>query len=123
MVLRTLLAFGLLSAAAHQLAAQEVFDPSVEEAEFLLQPPAARPEARPTTPSRTVRRPSFREYASLDRVPNMYGDFLGQPFLIDIRAARNFPLQSELPYGAARSFKISENNKPLPMDRIYFNYK
>jgi hypothetical protein len=121
MVARALLTLGLLAAAVNDLAGQEVIDPDVEEAEFLIQQPATQPEARPA-PSRAARRASFREYASLDRVPNMYGDFLGQPFLVDIRAGRNFPLVSELPYGAARSFKISENNKPLPMDRIYFNY-
>jgi hypothetical protein len=105
-----------------QLAAQEFVDAEVQEAEYLLQPPAARPETRPTTPSRAVRRASFREYASLDRVPNMYGDFLGVPFQINFDDDTNRPFQSDLPFGVGRSYKVGENNKPLPMDRIYFNY-
>jgi len=121
MVARVLFTLGLLTAALSGVAGQEFTDPEVQEAEFLIQQPVVQPESRPTTPSRAARRASFREYASLDRVPNMYGDFLAQPFIVAVRGA-NFPLDSELPFGTARSFKISENNKPLPMDRIYFNY-
>src|SRR5262245_6551753 len=121
MLPKTLVTFGLLAAAASQLAAQEDVDSDVQEAEYLFQPPATQPEARPTAPSRAVRRASFREYASLDRVPNMYGDFLGTAF--QVRTVRaNFPFQADLPLAAGRSFKIAENNKPIPMDRIYFNY-
>lgn len=105
------------------------------DAMFATQPssvvqPTPQPEAQPsprrqTTPRRrsVTRRPQFR----LASVPNMFGDiFLGSgglsainsdiaPFGLSVTACS--PLA-----GGARRNKIGENNKALPMNRVYFMY-
>lgn len=51
----------------------------------------------------------------------MFGDLLGgllQTRIVD----SNGTAQAELPLGTGRSYKITENSKPLPMDRLFFNY-
>jgi hypothetical protein len=52
----------------------------------------------------------------------MFGDLnlsLGKLLLTNTDGST---LTSDLPLGGGRSFKIGENNKPIPMDRVYFNY-
>ena len=130
MNLRSLCVLGLLSCCATSATAQqsgqesvrEFLDPEIQEAEFLFQPPATPAETRPTTPSRAGRRAGFREYASLERVPNMYGDLLGGLLQLQLRDPQGGQFAADLPFGAGRSYKIAENTRPIPTDRIYFNY-
>ena len=130
MNLRSLCVLGLLaccacSASAQESAlesAQEFLDPEVQEAEYLWQPPATPAETRASTSSRAGRRAGFREYASLQRVPNMYGDLLGGLLQVQLAEGQRGPFAAELPFGAGRSYKIAENTRPIPTDRIYFNY-
>ena len=118
---RLLLIALALAASTAPLSAQELLvDPEVEEAEFLWQPPPAIAEARPPA-TRTVRRAGVRQYANLDRMPNMYGDFLGSPMQF-LPSDTQVPAPIDIPFGAARSFKIGENTRPIPTDRVYFNY-
>jgi len=87
------------------------------------QPALQPPPRRQVTPRRrtVTRRPQFR----LASVPNMFGDiFPGTGRLLAIDAGipfaggeASFPLA-----GGARRNKIAENNKALPMDRVYFMY-
>ena len=113
--------FAIAVVLAAPLAAQEVVvDPEVEEAEFLWQPPPVVAESRPPA-TRTVRRAGVRQYANLDRMPNMYGDFLGG-LIQFLPSDTNVPAPIDIPFGAGRSFKIGENTRPIPTDRVYFNY-
>jgi hypothetical protein len=93
---------------------------SADFEQVVFQPPAAQPPAA-AAPARTARRPARYEYALLDRAPNMFGDSLPVFGQVVVDAA-NARYVGDLPLGAGRSFKVSENNKPLPMDRVYFNY-
>jgi len=102
--------------------------------------PAPPPVPEPRYPPESAlayRSPAFR----LASIPNMYGDFLGTPGAVAIvRGAEEFapswsydlpPYYDDLyptakvelpPPGGAARMKISENNKALPSDRIYFAY-
>jgi len=64
---------------------------------------------------------SVSSYVRLARAPNMFGDPLsiGQ-ILIAQRATGTFT--SDLPLAGGRTQKACENNKPIPMDRVYFVY-
>ncbi len=99
-------------------------------------PPAPAPRYPPES-ALAYRSPAFR----LASIPNMYGDFLGSAGTMSIvRGADDYnpPTGYELPSyfsyfyptaqvelpppGGAARLKISENNKALPSDRIYFAY-
>ena len=112
---------GILAFSVSSAPGQEIADAQVVEAEYVLQQPGVAAEDRPPAAPRSVRRAGLRQYASLDRMPNMYGDLLGgliQLQLIDV----NRPFNADLTFGVGRSYKISENTRPIPTDRIYFNY-
>ncbi len=94
----------------------------------VVPPPAARPFT-PSPTRRTAPAPGLDQFAMRTRgtpslrlasVPNMLGDF-GMFFqkagLDTVDSMIDLPLAG----GALRS-KISENNKALPMDRVYFQY-
>ena len=86
----------------------------------ISQPPAlAAPAAEPQTRRRSAR----TEYVRLARVPNMLGDSLGTAGSIFLQIGMNQFLLADLPLGTGRSFKAGENNKALPMDRVFFNYQ
>ena len=54
-------------------------------------------------------------------IPNMGGDIFGLPGVTVIGSAGT--IQSSLPFGGgSRRVKIAENNKALPVDRVYFVY-
>jgi hypothetical protein len=100
--------------------------------------PGTRPSPLTPPPAATLRPPaSTRSLPSLDQlamrrrsapslrlasVPNMLGDF-SMPYLtasIDTNLGQTLV---DLPLGAGGlRTKISENNKALPMDRVYFQY-
>ena len=87
------------------------------------QPEVQPPPRRQLIPRRrsVTRRPQFR----LASVPNMFGDVLpssGQLFATDFIVAPA-GARADLPLaGGARRNKIAENNKALPMDRVYLMY-
>lgn len=82
--------------------------------------PLVRPEPQPSPPEpgRTYGSPIVR----LASVPNMFGDSLfpgGQLYFSGYQEGGH----ADLPLaGGARRAKISENNKALPMDRVFFTY-
>ena len=82
-----------------------------EEETPMAEEPATQPP-RPTPP----RRRSRRAYSRLGRVPPLFGDSLTGDFDVG-SAVVDLPLA-----GGSRVFKIAENNRPLPTDRIYFVY-
>jgi hypothetical protein len=101
--------------------------------EFVLQPapaPARAPAgAGPerAEPPRPARRSTRNDYVRIARVPNMFGDSLGVggQFVVanpDITTGGNGTLAVDLPFALGRSFKIGENTKPLPTDRVFFVY-
>ncbi|MHC4177774.1 MAG: hypothetical protein ACYSWU_09710, partial [Planctomycetota bacterium] len=96
--------------------------------------PPARQPARPPATSRTLasRGPSTR----LASLPNMFGDIPSPQYHVGPSWAWGSPGEpSEMEWdfyesgvadipspGGARSVKISENDKALPMDRVFFMY-
>lgn len=101
-------------------------------------PVAPVPQPEPTYPPL----PSYDQFASatpltrLASVPNMFGDFFApgmkvhqswypvfHPSVFDEPAPSGpYPVASLPLGGAVRRIKIAENNKALPMDRVYFMY-
>jgi hypothetical protein len=96
----------------------------------LYQPaPSATPGLSTNNPAAanqpSPRRPQGNPYARLARVPNMFGDSLSPPLTAFIQSCdSNFPsaVVTEVITGGGRYIPIGENNKPLPMDRVYFMY-
>jgi hypothetical protein len=86
-----------------------------------LQTPADAVSPEPSRSARTQAR-SFSSYARLARAPNMFGDLIATAGTITLQQRTEGTVVATLPLGGGRSFKIGENNKPIPMDRIYFNY-
>ena len=85
----------------------------------------------PTAAQRNQARSARNQYVRLSRAPNMFGDSLsptGQLGIMTggnvdpngVRKGQNFV--TDLPLGNNGSAKIGENNKALPMDRVYFVY-
>lgn len=100
------------------------YDPTVEAtfaSQIRMQPPALS-----TRPSSTTRaQPSssnLSSYVRLARAPNMFGDFYYPAGQMLFRQPSNGDVIATMPLGGGRSYKIGENNKPIPMDRVYFNY-
>lgn len=86
-------------------------------------PLTSRPEMRRLT----ARAPTTPRRQRLARAPDMLGDTLQRPLTLNMQPMN--PMGNELfvnaPMFAAASnarIKISEHNKALPVDRIYFNY-
>lgn len=86
-----------------------------------IQQPAGAlpPESRARSSSSPAR--SFSSYTRLARAPNMFGDFIGLGQVLVANRTEG-TVTSDLPIGGGSSFKIGENNKPIPVDRIYFNF-
>lgn len=103
-------------------------DPGTGYEEFVLQPssrPAPSLSPNSGTAARGARRPSRTEYAQLARMPNMFGDSLGMGGQLVIPAeSQSEPVffGSDVPLGVGASYKVGENMKPLPVDRVYFIY-
>lgn len=121
------LAYGLPPVSAIEI--QEAQPPQTElEAMFVSQPEPAAPafEAAPATAGSSQRRSARSSYARLSRAPNMFGDSLnpsGQIMVTNGGAnGSQRSLVTDLPLGNGSTRKITENNKALPMDRVYFVY-
>jgi hypothetical protein len=104
--------------------------PSPIEADFVkfqprgtLSTPAPRAADLAAAPRRTG---AGGSYARLARVPNMFGDSLPpttNAFICDCRAdPANQVVTELLTGGGSRYTPISENNRPLPTDRVFFVY-
>jgi hypothetical protein len=92
------------------------------------QPPVVQPQPEqpsPFEPSDLLE--SADPLVQLASVPNMFGDSNGLGLGGQVYQDSNF-FPGSTPYsdipsaGAARNVKISENNKALPVDRVYFTY-
>jgi len=84
------------------------------------EPPRVEPTpTRPQTVFPRYRRSRFR----LASVPNMFGDTLPPGGQVQITAGTLFSAVADVPLaGGARRIRVAENNKALPMDRVYFTY-
>lgn len=84
-------------------------------------PPRPLPARRNIVPDLGLlafRTPSLR----LASVPNMLGDFFGQGGQIQKTGQFPSPTADFPAAGGGRRFKVAENNKALPMNRVYFTY-
>jgi len=101
-------------------------DDDVELAEFLQQPPAAGQPATPQPPPQPRRTTSSRSgNVRLASVSNMFGD-LGMTNAqvgIQLSNGQSGKASFDLPMNAgSKTAKIAENDNPIPVDRIFFNY-
>lgn len=109
------------------------------EFQFVMQPSAVpeTSEAAPATAPRSGRSTGRSSYSRLSRAPNMFGDSLGNGGQLTDNAVvfftpvgGNTPVECrcgtgdfiDLPGIGGGVSKIGDNNKPVPMDRVYFNY-
>jgi hypothetical protein len=105
------------------------------EGEVFIQQPSPAPVRAPAgagperaEPPRPARRTTRNDYVRIARVPNMFGDSLGMGGQISFTSDEtggitNFPgTSADLPFALGRSFKIGENTRPLPTDRVFFVY-
>src|SRR5262249_2982263 len=107
-----------------------IVDPSVEPAAWLQQPGLATPESAGQAARRTTRG-ARQANVGLASVPNMFGDLGGGTNTIQFEpnpigsvppkfsgGAFSLPVAG----GGSRIGKISENDSPIPRDRIFFSY-
>lgn len=101
------------------------------EADFVnYQPRGAlsTPTPRPSDLASSTQRRSGAggSYARLARVPNMFGDSIPPTVNFFVCACETIPrdqvVTEFLTGGGSRYSPISENNRPLPTDRVFFNY-
>lgn len=125
--------FALLAAPAQAQLFEEFFGgpPSIrttildeEVVPVQFQPPALSQPPESTPPStRTTTRRSRQQLAS---VPNMFGDFgmVGAVAVFDNPAGNSRVIGAfDIPgAGGSRPVKIAENDSPIPVDRVFFNY-
>lgn len=86
-------------------------------------PPPRRPSSRFDLTSMLAARSPLARLASM---PNMFGDSIGlgeQIYDFDYENNNGYGILVDVPpAGGSRHVKIAENNKALPMDRVYFEY-
>lgn len=105
-----------------------VFDDAAGNDNWLTQtqftPPATTPQQQQPAPLPQQRRPVTRtSFTRLARVPNMFGDSLTPTARLVIVPNSLPPVAVDVPLaGGGRRAKISENEKALPMDRMFFMY-
>lgn len=101
--------------------------------QFVFQPAPTTPRAVPERPeriedsARTARRTTRNELVRYAKVPHMLGDSIGVPGQLigspgDSTEFLGKQQVTDLPLATGRSFRIAENNRPLPADRVYFSY-
>lgn len=85
------------------------------------QPPAVDPTS--PTPNRSSRASRSTTYARLSRAPNMFGDsqLLIRTFQVDGSNGTQ-PVLASFAANAVGARKIAENEKVLPMDRVFASY-
>ena len=96
------------------------------EAYFASQPtPSLSTDEARTATTRTSRSSARSSYNRLSRAPNMFGDSIGSLGQLTVTIPndrQNGNFVTDLPLGGGRNLKVAENNKALPMDRVYFVY-
>jgi hypothetical protein len=110
-------------------------EPTAEEPmdQFVFQPVPSAPRVTPERPeriedaARTARRTTRNEFVRYSKVPHMLGDSIGIPGQLigspgDTSQFEGRVLTTDLPLASGRSFRVAENNRPLPADRVYFTY-
>jgi hypothetical protein len=100
---------------------------SVEQASFMQPPPALQPSTPTRQPVRRAPRSLQESSFRLASVPNMFGDIGMATAMIDFKRGADgtagFSSNIDLPTaGGSRRVKISENDSPIPVDRVFFNY-
>lgn len=98
---------------------------------------AAAAEAARGTAGRATRSSARTSYARLSRAPNMFGDSFGNGgqltenpvvFFVPIGGGNVVACpcgtgdRTDLPAAGGGVIKVAENNKPIPMDRVFFGY-
>lgn len=83
--------------------------------------PQTAPQAQPTAPPPRARPATRSSYSRLARVPNMFGDSISPSGQLVGSTEKTPGVALDVPLsGGAGRAKISENDKGLPMDRVYF---
>jgi hypothetical protein len=105
---------------------QPVYD-SVEQAAFFQPPPALQPSQPARQPVRRAPRSLQESSFRLASVPNMFGDLGLATATIAVERNPNglpgFTSNVDLPTaGGSHRVKIAENDSPIPVDRVFFNY-
>ena len=105
---------------------EEPADDSVEQASF-MQPPSLQPSQPARQPVRRAPRSLQESNLRLASVPNMFGDLGMATAIIDVKRGADgtagFSADVDLPTaGGSRRVKIAENDSPIPVDRVFFNY-
>src|SRR6185369_1713680 len=118
------------SDATDEAATEPQFDSEVEQAAWLQQQPALSSPSSAAQPQRRSTRGSRQANIGLASVPNMFGDLAGatstlvmqkpSPFGGPSRSVGTFSLP--IAGGGSRIGKISENDSPIPRDRVFFSY-
>src|SRR5262245_20706534 len=101
-------------------------DDEILQAAWLQQPAIAAPVPAPTGQVRRSTRGSRQANVGLASVPNMFGDLAGSnsTFIGETGASGVTSGTFTLPIagGGSRIGKISENDSPIPRDRVFFSY-
>jgi hypothetical protein len=99
---------------------------NVEQAAFLMQQPAAsQPTPAPPQPAPRRSTASRTGNTRLASMPNMFGDLGLTSAVVGVRNANGISSKGgfDVPIGAgSKTAKIAENDNPIPVDRIFFNY-
>jgi hypothetical protein len=92
--------------------------PDISPSDRRPRPPARPPARRPDITSMLAARSPMIRLAGL---PNMFGDY---PFgsRLQVADVSGIDVVDIPPPGGTRRVKISENDKALPMDRVFFSY-
>src|SRR5262245_41624217 len=106
-------------------------DSDVELAAWLQQSAMAAPAPAPTGQVRRTTRGSRQANVGLASVPNMFGDLAGATSTFISRDVANPAGAGKITVGTftlpiagggSRVGKISENDSPIPRDRVFFSY-
>ena len=93
------------------------------EAYFASQPaPSLSTDEARSAQSRTSRSSSRSSYNRQSRAPNMFGDVLSSAGQLSFSQGNSGAFITDVPLAGGRNQKVGENNKPIPMDRVYFVY-
>lgn len=103
------------------------YDDFVEPASFLQPPPTLQSNQPSRQPVRRAPRSLQESNFRLASLPNMFGDLGLATATVDVRRNPNgtpgFVGNVDLPTaGGSHRVKIAENDSPIPVDRVFFNY-
>jgi len=99
----------------------------VEQAAFFQPPPGLQSNQPSRQPVRRAPRSLQESNLRLASVPNMFGDLGLATAMVDVKRGADgqvgFNGEVDLPTaGGSRRVKIAENDSPIPVDRVFFNY-